>query len=458
MRKINKQFFIWPLSGLIIILATWIVVGNFIATQQEKKIDAAKAQFRKQYPPREANNSALKLEELTAKLGIPIGPGLRSTPARNLHISRNEAKAKEFDNIQKDLDNYLNVQLENPTDKIDIPPENLRQYLNSNASLLEAVEDHVLNSELPQMEILDMSNITSDIALPSFLNIVSFQKFLTLNILEKTRLGQNKEALNSLEVSWKLYQSLVKRPEIIGKLVAILVVNPQAAVMRKMSGIPPSWQSRLEREIKYNLPQSFLTFFASESFVLSNDARKATFFYLIYYSEYFDSNFDYFAFLNPLYRPPYIGLVGIDYWDKMNRLSLKLPKDDLCSFEPEEFAEKNKIVPAWWNFLYTDVDGFVSQWKKVIKLGVQMELTQKILQIKQIAAKQGNWPQSVPGIENSTICKDAQWIYQVSENGMMSITLSNQIEWLKKYPNRPSDSSLNYSAIYTENLNLKGEL
>ncbi|AFZ27714.1 hypothetical protein Cylst_5718 [Cylindrospermum stagnale PCC 7417] len=482
MGKVNRQFFIWSFSGLIITSAIWLVVGNLIAAQQEQKIDAAKEQFRKQFPNTEANNSALKLEELTAKLGVPINPGLKTTPTRYLHSYGYEAKAKQFQDIQKELGDYLDAQLGKPTDEIDIPPEKLRKYLSSNASLLEAVQNHVLNSELPQWEIEDISNLTVEDALPSFLVFANFQRLLTLNILEKTRLGQNKEALNSLEVSWKLNQFLVKRPEFIAQLVAIIIARQATSVMRKMSNLPTVWQSRIERVAKYHLPQSFLTPFVIEAFFFSNTARtipvsnfKEILDYqkraspafllrlpellttLIYglqgYSDYYPDIPDSIdlSVLNPLYKP-YFRLAGVDSWEKMNQTVRELPKEYLCSFEPEEFAKNYKIAPASWNLVDTSL---VSQWRKVIKIAVQMELTQKILRIKEIANKQGNWPQQIPGIETSAICKDAKWIYQVSENGTMSISLSKEFDWLQEKPEDSNYIPLNYSAKYKRNLNLK---
>jgi hypothetical protein len=480
MGKVNRQFFIWSFSGLIITLAIWLIVGNLIAAQQEKKIDAAKEQFRKQFPLTEANNSALKLEELTAKLGVPVGPRYKTTPTRYLHSSGYEAKAKEFQDIQKDIDNYLNSQLGKPTDEIDIPPEKLQKYLSSNASALNAVQNHVLESELPQWEADDISNYNAADALPSWLSSVNFQRVLTLNILEKTRLGRNKEALRSLEVSWKLNQALVKRHELIPRLVAIIVARLQTASMRKIPNLPPVWQSRIERNIKYNLFQSFLTSLEGESFYFSNTARTIN--PRIYYENYvpssaltssdfnlfipsymqffFVANSDYYInptdsidlpLLYPIHRP-YFRLVGVDSWDKMNRTARELHKEYLCSFEPEEFAKKYKIAPAWWNTADTSL---VDQWRKVIKMAVQMELTQKILQIKQIAAKQGNWPQKIPGIESSAICKDAKWVYQVSQNGIMSISLNKKYDWLQEKPENKSSIPLEYSAKYKKVLNLK---
>jgi hypothetical protein len=483
MGKVNRQFFIWSFSGLIVTLGIWLIIGNLIAAHQEKKIDAAKEQFRKHFPLTEANESALKLEELTAQLGVSVRPGYsRISPTRYLNSAGYEAKAKEFQKIRIELDNYLNAQLKKTTDEIDIPPEKLRKYLSSNASALAAVQDHLLKSELPQWEIQDISNSTSEDALPSFLGFVNFQRVLTLNILEKTRQGQNEEAVKSLEVSWKLSQSLWKRPEFITQLVAIIMARQQIPVMRKMSDLPPIWQSRLERAIKYNLPQSFLTSLAGESFGFSNTARTVTptritnyyfpndiessYFNLglpSYFSYFFTANSDFYinppddinlTFLYAIHRP-YFRLAAVDSWEKMNRTAIELPKEYFCSFEPKEFAKKHKLIPASWNSVDTSL---VSQWRKVIKMAVHMELTQKILQIKQIAAKQGKWPQKITGIESSAICKDAKWIYQVSENGTMSIALNKKFDWLQEKPEDKSSIPLEYSAKYKSNLKLKEDL
>ncbi|HSF74967.1 MAG TPA: hypothetical protein VLA84_14325 [Microcoleus sp.] len=57
-----------------------------------------------------------------------------------------------------------------------------------------------------------------------------------------------------------------------------------------------------------------------------------------------------------------------------------------------------------------------------------MELTQKILQVKALAAKAGKWPPSVPDMKSS-ICPGAKWLYHLAPDGTMSISFSEKPKW-----------------------------
>ena len=60
---------------------------------------------------------------------------------------------------------------------------------------------------------------------------------------------------------------------------------------------------------------------------------------------------------------------------------------------------------------------------------LDLELTQKILQVKALAAKTGKWPASVPEMKSS-ICLGAKWLYRVAPDGTMSLSFSEKPKWL----------------------------
>ena len=84
-------------------------------------------------------------------------------------------------------------------------------------------------------------------------------------------------------------------------------------------------------------------------------------------------------------------------------------------------------------------------WRRVCRLLIDLELTQKILQVRQLQSESrlGTWPREIPGIESS-ICSGAQWVYQVTPEGTMSLAFSRKLEW----PGSAADFSL--PLTYTE--------
>lgn len=425
------------LTGLLII---WMIGGNFLAALQEKKVDQALEEFAQQFPKTEPNNSAFKLAELGAGLGSTGLSSFNFLPTYNLYLPKSDAETKALEAIQEELGNYINSQIDKPNDEIDAPPESLSRYLASHVTQLDAVRTHVLNSDLPQGQPIDFRLLGVNTALPSFLNQANFQRILSLDMLEKIRLGQAQDALKTLEVSWKLNQALQKSPTLIAQLVVIIVAKPQAVIMRKMQEVPVEWQDRIERFNKYDFPQAVSTSFEGESFVLSRFARRSPSIQLF---KVYDMNADgsladnssrlskiLVWFLDPLLQP-YIRLIAVDDYERLKQVALQSPQQDLCSGNLGLLSQQPGVAPAWWN-VFSDIQ-FLNQWTKVGKTILLMELTQKVLQVKEVGARQGNLPQQVPGIESS-VCQDAKWVYQVSPEGTASISFSidRELEWLER--------------------------
>jgi len=63
----------WFVPSVSVLLAIWMIGGNFLASQQEKEIEQDIQEFAERFPDTELNDSALKLRALVAKLGISGG-------------------------------------------------------------------------------------------------------------------------------------------------------------------------------------------------------------------------------------------------------------------------------------------------------------------------------------------------------------------------------------------------
>jgi len=438
-RKLATRLFkpvIWFLCFLIGLSLIWIVVGNAIATQQEKRVDRALEQYINQFPKTDTNNSAMKFEELYAGLGLGQWMGVYAPPpTRYIHLPP-KAKKKSFQDISNDINDYLESQYDKLNDEIDIPPENIRQYLADLEPELEAIRTHILNSEMPRWEMQDVVRHTGDLQypLPSFLNLANFNRITAVDILEKTRQGKTKEALKSLEVAWTLNQSLLEHPSLISQIVFIINSTPIAVVMRKIEGIPTEWQERIAIIYDLDFPKTFLSRGLYSEAFLSISARKYSF---------LDSSIDILNtlpssnFLNIVAQnlhfnillKPYFRLASVDLFDQIRRAILKLPEYDFCTNDQENFLRQEGLMPAWWNPNINYLP-FSGQWNKVSKVRLKFELTKKVIQIKEIALREGKLPNQIQGIDSSS-CKNAKWIYQLASDGTGSIAFSKEFDWLK---------------------------
>lgn len=426
--------FLWLVNGLMVsLLVLWLVGGNLLAGQLEKQINQGWADFAHRFPKTDLNNSALKLQELTAQEGI--GP-LFGTKETSKRFPTSEKNRQAFEKINKELGQYLETQLENPTNKVEVPPESLRRYLASQSANLAAIRTHVLNSEIPRWP-LDVNQWNFSYPLPSFLGMVNLQKILALDMLEKNRLQETKEVLDTLEVAWKLNQSVREYPSLIGSLVSIIVDNYLVGEVRKIKEIPTDWQGRITRLVKEDYPQSFSTSLKGEFLTTARSWLTSPLW------KWTDAPPRPFAKVLDALQRPYLRFSVVDYWRKETRGLHELPKQDFCNFDSEAFEHNHQLSAAWWNIL-GQAPILWNQWIKMWRKLIEWELTQKVLQVKEIAAKQGNWPQQVPGIEAS-VCRDRKWIYQVFPDGTMSISFSKPPSWWPKQKQGTLILPLSYS-------------
>lgn len=412
------------IASAIAFLVLWMVGVNRLANEREAQLDRELQTFIGHFPKIEANESARKLNELTAALGIGLAFKSANTP------DPAPETMEEFEEIREELDRFLEAELEKTTGSLSPAPESLRSYLETRKAELEAIRRHLLNSELPiwKQDLEPWLNINHPI--PSMVGLLNLQKLLILDVLEKNRQGQNPGRLASLEASWKLNQTLWERPDIISQLIAILVARLQAGALRKMDGLPDQWQ---ERAIARDYQKSLLNGLELESWLnygLVKELQMAP-----------EEGAEKLAPLEVLY----IRLSGIDTSQNMRRGFAKLEFENICSFDVEAFEGQMVDSIAWWNQLgQIAMPSWGSQWRKAGKMMLDWELTQKIIQVKALAAEQGTWPETLPDLE-SKVCPGQRWIYQVTGDRSISLSFSENLDWLDPQENA-IDLPLTYSA------------
>jgi len=456
----------WFVPSVSVLLAIWMIGGNFLASQQEKEIEQDIEEFVKRFPDTEPNDSALKLRVLMAKMGIH-GGGTPEFPIDAYTMSHpdfavSESNRQAFEEIREELGDYLDDQISKPNDTVEPIPDKLRQYLIDNAEDLKAIREHILNNEVPlwQRDINPILEVDYTFIVPSHLNLVNFQKVIVLDVLEKNSRGQLKQAEEMLEVSDNLNQSLRNDYSLISQLVVLIMGRYSTGVIRKLEHLPVDWQQRLlEHDYHKSLLTSLETEFlfgskvkfgvvrmerlhppeqesGTESFLLELE-------YFLFELEYFLLELLELLLKLPILNP-YNRFSAVDTYNiQMKRLA-ESKQHNICLSDSVASATSD-TTPAWWNIPGQIIAlGLFNQPPKASQYMLDLELTKKILQVKELAAKTGKWPQSVPNME-SEICPGVEWVYQVSPDGTMSISLSEQPEWLTERIENNSPLPLTYS-------------
>lgn len=452
----------WFVPSVIGLLAIWMIGGNFLASQQEKEIEQDFDEFVKRFPNTKANDSALKLRALMAKLGIH-GDGTSEFAIDAYTMSHpdfavSESDLQAFEAIREELEEYLDAQLSKPNDNIAPIPNNLSQYLKENAENIKDIRQHILNHEVPQWErnINPIKHGDIGFYFPSYSNLFELQMVMTLDILNKKNSGQLKDAEEMLEVAWKINKSLHQDYYIGTQFTALSTANYTTGVIRKIEYLPVEWKHRL---LEYDYDESLTTsleggFLMGFKFVQNLH---------LYSGKYLwrEPNWLFALFKIPIWMP-YYRFYAIDTYKREKQLLEKYHHYNICLHErfflqrlaaiysPEIYGNK-----PWWQSvnLSSSINPstsiillfFIDQSYKTKRYMLDLELTQKILQVKELAAKAGKWPQSVPNME-SKICPGVKWVYQVSPDGTtMSIYLNEQPEWLTESIENNSALPLTYS-------------
>ncbi|MEQ8753900.1 MAG: hypothetical protein RID09_10345 [Coleofasciculus sp. G1-WW12-02] len=435
----------WFVPSVSVLLVIWMIGGNFFAAQQEKEIEQDIEEFVKRFPDTEPNDSALKLRALMAKLAIH-GGGTPEFPIDAYTMSHpdfavSESDRTAFEEIREELRNYLDAQISKPNDKLAPIPDKLRQYLIDNTEDIEAISKHLLNNEIPlwQRDITPIVEGDYSFPLPSYLNLVNFQNVILLDVLEKNSRGQVKQAAEMLEVSWNLNQSLRNDYYLISQLVVLIMGRYSTGVIRKLEYLPVEWQQRL---LEHDYHQSLLTSLETEFVSGFNFMRNL---HLYPLEEVLMTEDLLLALLLkfPIFKP-YRRLSAIDTYNTQMKLLPEYKQHNICLSDSAASATLD-TNPAWWNIHgQTIAPAWFNQPRKATQYMLELELTKKILQVKALAAKTGKWPQSVPNME-SEICPGVEWVYQVSPDGTMSISLSEQPEWLTERIENQNALPLTYS-------------
>jgi hypothetical protein len=394
--------------AIISLLLTWLVVGGVSSIVLERPLEKALQEYRYEFPATAANETALELEAL---------------------FESNEGSFS--DEIRTEIDDYLEDLRNEETDKLIALPSSIENYLNANSETLAEIRDVL--KDLPRWQRDDINRYLDPIyAFPSFLKLAVYNRLLLVTAIENYSLNRTAEVVENLEAAWRLRKSLDAQPSFISRLVTIIIANTETSVVRKFNGLPEDIRQKMSDVNDY--PSLLAKSLSLENLIAANAIKRN---YIIAGYNPESPNPSLFSPLLQLFRQPYSRLSAVNFWQTNEAFLTEILNQDFCSFNLDEYQQRFKSSLAAWNTL-----GIASAssgvwagtgFDRLFKMMINWELTEKVLQIKNLAAQAGSWPTSIPGIETSTVCPSLQWNYQVSEDGSeMTISLSESTkpEWL----------------------------
>ena len=361
-------------------------------------------------PRTEKNAAAKRLEELTAKLGLSILPMEETQPK----------EGEDWKKANGVLSTMVTAALEEPGEPSGgevAVPEPLASFFTTHEADLAAIRD-----------LLIVEKVTWDshpekgakAPLPNLVGQLNLTRLLVAHAIALHQEKRDEEALKDLDALWHLGDSLRESPFLIGQYVCIAETNMVVATLRHLEGAPAFLRERLAA---YDPDKTLRIPLRSEAYMMFYGVRVWGFSPGIAHP-------DRPALSDRLLTTaikPYLRFCAADmaglFLTEVQRLDALGP----CASDAELISISKGITTNLpkWNLLvqvaYPNLGGSSRARPKQLKL--QMELTDKVLQLREMKARQGTWPKEAPGIEKS-FCPKETWKYEATAEGGMSLTFS----------------------------------
>jgi hypothetical protein len=422
-----RRFLARLVSLVVVFTLLWVVGGRMLADRWTQEADRAwtalgtpMTAFPGRFPKHGPNESARKLDDVAARLGIGMAP-----PGATGRPQPSADDAKRLETVRGELDSWLDAQLGNPSDRIAAPPENVAAFLAARASGIRYLVAQLRVGEAPVWE-QDLDRLT-DAPLPFLKGHRALDQVLCAWSLEAQREGRSEDAVEAVEAAARAAVSMQDRPEMVGRLVEIAVLRTQAGTLRKLDGVPATWQARLtERDLR----KSMLVSLQAEAWILGTSLGRT---FAIPSARSLDGKAaarrpTMTAQVAAFYEKPYALLAAADYSRALARTSGALEDQKACTFEPDAMKavdERARQEIGRWNVMRLAMPSVAAFWATGDSARFQRELTAKVLELKALrtASRDGAWPRQVPGIESS-VCPGNRWTYVVSADGGAVLTAS----------------------------------
>ncbi|MGH9365815.1 MAG: hypothetical protein ACRD1B_11215 [Thermoanaerobaculia bacterium] len=247
---------------------------------------------------------------------------------------------------------------------------------------------------------------------------MSLQRTLLAKALIESARGDALAAAKTLEASWKLNQPLREMPDSLCQIIALAIARLQIGALRKLSVDCGVWRERLS---EHDFKQSFLDTELLFAWPSPKNLHR-----LDEVESHSDSNW--LRRLQSLLLQPYRNVVWLEFAGGLRLEYVGIKNSPLSDREiPERKVDSKSGSTAI--LLSIAIPNKLEMFRRVDRFVLDTELTDKILQARQRRLQNGwKWPAAIPGIE-MTRFHEAKWIYSVSPEGTMSLSLSKEPKW-----------------------------
>jgi hypothetical protein len=415
----------WQIIGSIaLIVSIWLIGGNLVAAQLEQPLELAIASYLKNHTRTEANQSAIDLNILIAKLGIPADRDddlskAKFPPAKSIILERKE--------IKKISDKYFD-QLFSTEDSIKPLPIQLTKYLEEHQSDIDAITNYLISSPL-----LDWGNATDfdqlknrqtdsqTIERISSWGVFDFHKLLIINTINKqsssnTDIYKDLQAIAKIQLSFQQHEGFARQIE--GNLGSLRI----AKLVQHFDRIPMEWANSL---LDRNHSQKMLAELRNLSMHVPEEFHDSAIYDSI--QKYSTKPLAKLARYNHLFQP-YTRLLAADDYNKIDEVLSYWRKQNICRADGNlKVTMRPSILNVRDGDSLPELTGHIYLY--VPTLDLSWELAKSVRQVKDLfkIGKSTNQIAREFKLQSQT-CPGEYWSAKVKNDGI-TISLSRSPNW-----------------------------
>ena len=361
--------------------------------------------FIARFPLQADSPAALKLDELTRPLGIPMaGVTPKATPESKAQGERLQAVGKALTACER-----------SGSDRCPPFPADTASLLQAEAARLDAIETHILDGG----PLLWEQDVAKGLAapIPHLLGHRYLQNLLLGRASLRIAEGTPQLAEKPLEASWILNASLAGRPDLISRLIVTAIGGMERGVLRTLPKPRDPWPSRLHQPL---FPQPLRVPFQLEAW---NWTRFTTGSWGLFdLSSMEDGVAPRSSALGAVGRwltAPYVRLSFAGMSEALLAESQRLDAERRCDLDVDRHAKEFEASFPRWNILgRIATPSLVRSWAALRRAELDQELTTLVLAARGARAASGQWPTvAVP----SAVCEGVSFEQSAGADGTLTI-------------------------------------
>jgi hypothetical protein len=405
------------ITVIVLLISTWLIGGNLLADQLGKPLAQAIVNYQIRYATVAPNESAVQLQALMTKLGLSVeyfhdGNQVKTQPTK--------AAVNEWKAIDKILDKYLrqnSTKFKGNQGSQEVLPKKIADFLAKHQPDLEAINNHLVNSSIPQW-----GKSTKD----DKLNYKALDNIQSLNIVNMIgKFDNSSQGTNQdLKALNKLNQSLQRSPSLESQYASRRGERRIAKLVLIEKEISDTWGNNLFQSTRYQQMHDLIQDMSTDiSAVLQRPANLEEIFNDLKLSSW---PLKYHHLISP-----YLKIAAVDYYDKSQQRLSYWTQQNICHINENSNTSNSllisKVLPSYtWNNL---LESHNREYTLVAISDLYWELTNGVRQIRSQLAM-GKTDTEIVGefIRPSKICSGEQWVAK-AENGFITLSLSRPFNW-----------------------------